>query len=156
MQSSWKPRPVDGVADGQILFDGVCVLCSGWVRFLLERDTAGYFRFTPIQSPYGRALARRLGIDPENPETNVLIVGGRAYFKLDTVTEALQRFPRWRWVRLFTILPRPLRDWCYDRIAKNRYRLFGRTDTCMVPTPETSRRFLFEEPATAPAAADKR
>ena len=70
--------------DGLVLFDGVCVLCSGWVRFLLERDSDAIFRFTPIQSPYGRALAQRLGIDPETPQTNAVIIGGRAYFKADT------------------------------------------------------------------------
>ena len=131
---------------GLVLFDGVCVLCSGWVHFLIARDKEGYFRFTPIQSPYGRTLSGKLGIDPENPETNATIVGGRAYFKLDTVMQGLGRLPRWHWLHALWILPRPLRNWIYDRIARNRFRLFGRTDTCMVPTPELSRRFLLEEP----------
>jgi predicted DCC family thiol-disulfide oxidoreductase YuxK len=156
MQSSWRPRDIDGVPDGLVLFDGVCILCSGWVRFLLARDHDGDFRFTPIQSPYGRQLAERLGIDPETPETNALIAGGRAYFKLDSMIEALQRFPRWRWVRVLAILPRPVRDWCYDRIARNRYRLFGRTERCMVPTPEVSRRFLVDPPGATPARAEQR
>ena len=156
MTSSWTPQDIDGVPDGLVLFDGVCVLCSGWVQFLLKRDTDGYFHFTPIQSPYGRSLAQRLGIDAETPETNALIVGGCAYFKLDTVMAALQRFPRWRWVRALAVLPRPMRNWCYDRIARNRYQLFGRTETCMVPTPEISRRFLFDDPRAVPAGAERR
>jgi predicted DCC family thiol-disulfide oxidoreductase YuxK len=146
---SWRPKEIGGVPDGLVLFDGVCVLCSRWVRFLLERDTAGYFRFTPIQSAYGRTLARRLGIDADVPQSNAVIVGGRAYFKFDSVMSALGRVPRWRWVRTLAIVPRPLRDWCYDRIAQNRYRLFGRTETCMVPTPAIMRRFILDDPAGA-------
>ncbi len=148
MQPSWHPKAVEGIPDGLVLFDGVCVLCSGWVRFLLARDRDGAFRFTPIQSPYGRALSARLGIDPDNPETNVTIAGGRAYFKLDTVMQSLGRCPHWGFVRALAILPRPLRNWIYDRVARNRYRLFGRTESCMVPTPDVSRRFLLEEPKT--------
>lgn len=145
MQKSWEPKTIDGAPDGLVLFDGVCVLCAGWVQFLIERDHAQFFRFTPIQSPYGRALAQRLAIDTEAPETNVVILGGRAYFKADSAIHALTRVPRWRWVRLFSILPRPMRNWLYDRVARNRYRLFGKTETCMVPTPETMRRFVFDE-----------
>jgi predicted DCC family thiol-disulfide oxidoreductase YuxK len=156
MTRSWTPQEIDSVPDGLVLFDGVCVLCSGWVRFLLERDTVGYFCFTPIQSPYGRMLAQRLGIDADTPETNALIEGGTAYFKLDTVMVALKRFPRWRWVRALAVLPRPIRNWCYDRIARNRYRLFGRTERCMVPTPDVSRRFLFDPPGATPARAEQR
>jgi predicted DCC family thiol-disulfide oxidoreductase YuxK len=131
--------------DGLVVFDGVCVFCSGWVQFLLARDKAGLFRFTPIQSSYGRTLALRLGINPEAPETNALIVGGQAYFKSDSAIQALARLPRWGWMRAFSVVPRPLRDWIYDRVAGNRYRLFGRTESCMVPTPEIAGRFVFEE-----------
>lgn len=151
MQQSWKPREISGVPDGLVLFDGVCVLCSGWVRFLLERDSGEYFRFTPIQSAYGRSLARRLGIDTEAPETNAVFIDGCAYFKFDSVMRALGRLPRWRWVRALAILPRPLRDWCYDRVAQNRYRMFGRTESCMVPTPAITRRFLLDDPAAVTA-----
>jgi predicted DCC family thiol-disulfide oxidoreductase YuxK len=144
MRQSWEPKAIDGVPDGLVLFDGVCVLCSGWVRFLIERDRAEVFRFTPIQSPYGRALAQRLGIDAETPETNAVIFGGRAYFKADSAISALTRMPRWGWVRVFSILPRPVRNWLYDRVARNRYQLFGRTESCMVPSPELMRRFVFD------------
>jgi predicted DCC family thiol-disulfide oxidoreductase YuxK len=144
MQPFWKPQVIDGVPDGLVLFDGVCVLCSGWVRFLIERDRDLFFRFTPIQSPYGRALAERLGIDTETPETNAVVNGGRAYFKADSAIEALTHLPRWRWVRIFTILPRPVRNWLYDRVARNRDQLFGKHESCMVPTPELMRRFVFE------------
>jgi predicted DCC family thiol-disulfide oxidoreductase YuxK len=150
MQQSWQPQAIDDVPDGLIVFDGVCVLCSGWVRFLIERDDAQLFRFAPIQSAYGRALAERLAIDPETPQTNAVILGGRAYFKSDSAIQALSRLPRWQWVRAFLILPRPLRDWLYDRVARNRYQLFGKTESCMVPSPELLRRFVFEESSANP------
>ena len=145
----WKPQPIDGVPDGLIVFDGVCVLCSGWVRFVIERDAAVRFRFTPVQSAYGSALAGRLGISVEDPETNAVVFADRAYFKSDAAIVVLSCLPRWRWVRTLKAVPRPIRDWAYDWIALRRYRLFGRHNTCMVPTPELARRFIFDEPAAA-------
>ena len=150
MQQSWEPKTIEGVPEGLVLFDGVCVLCSGWVRFLLERDTVNFFRFTPIQSPYGRALAQQLGIDAETPQTNAVIIGGRAHFKADSAVEALSRLPRWHWVRIFATMPRPVRDWLYDRVARNRYQIFGRTESCMMPTSELMRRFVFEQDGANP------
>jgi predicted DCC family thiol-disulfide oxidoreductase YuxK len=150
MQHSWKPKTISGVPDGLIVFDGVCVLCSGWVQFLIQRDQAEIFRFTPIQSAYGGDLAARLGIDRETPESNAVIFSGTAYFKFDSVMQALGRLPRWRWLRAYAIVPRPLRDWVYDRIARNRYWMFGKTESCMMPTPSVMKRFVFERGAVDP------
>lgn len=127
--------------DGLILFDGVCVLCSGWVQLVIARDTQERFRFVPVQSPYGNALAERFGISCDNPETNAVVFGGRAWFKSDAAITVLSSLPRLGWVRLLGAVPRPLRDWAYDLIARNRYRWFGQTESCMLPTPELMRRF---------------
>jgi predicted DCC family thiol-disulfide oxidoreductase YuxK len=140
----WKPTSAADVDDRTILFDGVCVLCSWSVRFVIERDPTAQFRFVPIQSSYGRELATRFGIDVEIPETNAAIVDGIAYFKSDTALAVLSRLSRWSWVRLFFPFPRIMRDWIYDRVARNRYRLFGRTDACLVPTADVTRRFMFQ------------
>src|SRR5712691_2007573 len=91
--NTWKPQPLDGVADGLILFDGVCVLCSWWVHFVIERDRAAAFRFAPVQGRYGAALAARLGISVANPETNAVVTGGRAYFKSDAAIAVISRLP---------------------------------------------------------------
>ncbi|MGA7886950.1 MAG: DCC1-like thiol-disulfide oxidoreductase family protein, partial [Acidobacteriaceae bacterium] len=107
--SSWRSKDAPGVPNGLILFDGVCVLCSRSVQFVLERDGDRWFRFTPIQSPFGRALAERLGISPEMPETNAVILRGRAYFKADSVIEVLRRLPRRSWARVLSLAPRSLR-----------------------------------------------
>ncbi len=140
--SRWAPRPAPGWPDGLILFDGVCVLCSNFVRMVLERDETNRFRFATVQSPIGQALSRELGIDPTEPETNAVILDGVAYMKSDA---NLVVFPHLRGkarLAVFRHLPRGLRDFLYDRVARNRYRLFGRTETCMLPPPGTEDRFL--------------
>jgi predicted DCC family thiol-disulfide oxidoreductase YuxK len=144
VERRWTPISVDGVPDGLILFDGVCVLCSWWVRFIIVRDRTR-FRFAPIQKPYGERLARRLGIDIAMPETNAVIVGGIAYFKSDSAIQVLRMLPGWRWVGAFAVLPRVFRDWVYDRVARNRYQVFGRTEQCMVPTADVTARFVLDD-----------
>jgi predicted DCC family thiol-disulfide oxidoreductase YuxK len=142
----WSPRLIDGVPDRVILFDGVCVLCSRWARFVIERDAEASFHFVAVQEPYGRALAERLGIDVEFPETNAVILGDRAYFKSDAAIEVLSRLPSWSWARVGRLVPKRLRDAGYDLIARNRYHWFGRTETCLVPTPDLARHFLSQTP----------
>src|SRR5262249_17027409 len=96
--------------DDVILFDGVCVFCSPWVRFLVARDTAARFRFTPIQSAYGTRMAQALGIDPGDPDTNAVAHGGVAYFKSDGALTVLSQLPGWGWVRALFLVPRVVRD----------------------------------------------
>ena len=126
------------------MFDGVCVLCSGFARFILKRDRGFAFRLTTAQSPLGQALFRHYGLDTEDFETNLVLADGRAYAKLDTV--AVVGAAAWRRLaragRCCALLPRPLADWLYDRVARNRYALFGRTERCMIPPPEWRDRFI--------------
>jgi predicted DCC family thiol-disulfide oxidoreductase YuxK len=142
VRKSWQPQIVDGTPDRVVLFDGVCVLCSRWARFVMARDPEAAFRFVALQEPCGRALARRLGIDAVFAETNAVIVGGRASFQSDAAIEVLSRLPHWSWVRVFYAVPRRVRDRLYDIFARNRYRRFGRTESCLLPTPELMRHFL--------------
>lgn len=93
-------------------------------------------------------MARRLGIDPDAPETNVVVLDGTAYFKFDTVLAVLGQLWGERVVRPVRAVPRRARNWGYDRIARNRYALFGRTETCMAPTHEAARRII-EAPRAA-------
>jgi predicted DCC family thiol-disulfide oxidoreductase YuxK len=115
---------------GLILYDGVCVLCSGWMRFVAEHDTDRVFLFTPIQSDYGRKLAIRYGIDPYNPQSNAVLIDGKVNLRSDSAIAALTRLPGYGWVRAFRLVPKPVRDWLYAIIARNRYRWFGRHDAC--------------------------
>jgi predicted DCC family thiol-disulfide oxidoreductase YuxK len=97
--------------------------------------------------PPWQSAGRSLGIDAGNPETNAVILEGRAYFKSDATIRVLASLPGWWWLRpLLLLLPRPLRDRAYDWIARNRYRLFGRRESCLVAAPELARRVVFDEP----------
>ena len=126
-----------------VVFDGVCVLCSGFARFILERDRDFAFRLATAQSPLGLALFRHYGLDTENFETNLVLADGLPYAKLDTVAIVGARLGgAWRALILLRGLPRPLADWLYDRVARNRYALFGRTERCMMPPPQWRDRFI--------------
>lgn len=138
----WSPQPAPDEPDGLILFDGVCVFCSRWVRFVIARDPGRRFRFVAIQSEPGRVLAARFGIDPEAPQTNAVVWGGRIFFKSDAALTVLDQLAATRPLGSLKAVPRLLRDPVYDLIARNRYRIFGRTDVCMVPAPEDRSRFL--------------
>jgi predicted DCC family thiol-disulfide oxidoreductase YuxK len=138
MPISTIPWPDDDV----ILYDGVCVFCSRWIRFIATRDVDRRFRFTAIQSGYGARLAQAFGIDPDDPDTNAVIHGGVAYFKSDGALTVLGQLPGWGWVRLLRRLPKPLRDAVYNLVAHNRYRIFGNYDECFVPDADMRARVI--------------
>jgi predicted DCC family thiol-disulfide oxidoreductase YuxK len=126
-----------------VVFDGVCVLCSGFAKFILKRDPACAFRLTTAQSPIGQALFRHYGLDTETLEPNLVLIDGHPYAKLDTVVAVGKRLGGgWRLLSVLRAIPRPIGDWLYDRVARNRYRLFGRHDRCMMPEPQWRERFI--------------
>jgi predicted DCC family thiol-disulfide oxidoreductase YuxK len=143
---AWHAVDAPEIGQELILFDGDCVLCSGAARFVHRRDGAMRFKFVAIQSEYGRWLAQHFAINPDAPETNVAIVRGRAYFKLDAPIAILEVFPGWRWVGALKLAPRGLRNWVYDRIARNRYAWFGRTEQCWAGDPAFRARILERAP----------
>ncbi|WP_375786006.1 thiol-disulfide oxidoreductase DCC family protein [Bradyrhizobium sp. Pha-3] len=128
--------------DDVILYDGVCIFCSRWVRFVIARDMARRFRFTPIQSDYGTRLAKTFGIDPEDPDTNAVVHGGIAWMKSDAALTVLSYLPGWGWTRALFAVPKPLRDAVYSLIARNRYKIFGKYETCFVPDADMRARVL--------------
>lgn len=128
--------------DDVILFDGVCIFCSRWIRFVAARDQAKRFRFTPIQSDYGSKLARNFGIDPDDPDTNAVVHGGEVYMKSDAALTVLSQLPGWRWARVLFAVPKPLRNAVYSRVAHNRYRIFGKYDACFVPDADLRARVI--------------
>jgi predicted DCC family thiol-disulfide oxidoreductase YuxK len=126
-----------------LVFDGVCNLCSGFVRFVLRRDRAGRFRFAAAQSPLGQALYRHYGLDAREFATNLLIADGRLHARMASFAAVMARLPwPWRALAVAGLLPRPLGDRLYDLVARNRYRWFGRTDQCMVPDAAVRARFI--------------
>ena len=128
--------------DDVILYDGVCIFCSRWVRFVATRDVSQKFRFAAIQSPYGTRLAQAFGINPADPDTNAVIHGGVAWFKSDAALTVLSNLPGWRWVMVLFAVPRPLRNAVYNLVARNRYRIFGKYDECFVPDADMRARVL--------------
>lgn len=133
--------------DGLMLFDGVCHLCDGAVRAVMAIDREGAIRFTPLQTPYGQRLATLFGVDPDAPESLVFLAHGQALTKTAAFGAILRRLPApWRWLAIIDGLPRGLTDRVYDGIARHRYRLFGRREHCVVPTPRQRARFLTEDP----------
>lgn len=126
-----------------ILFDGVCNLCNSSVNFVIDRDTKNQFKFASLQSEFGQEQVQRLGEDPGQLNSIVLIEGDRFYRKSTAALRIARRLSGgWPLLFAFVIIPPFLRDMAYDFIAKNRYRWFGKEDTCRIPTPELSHRFL--------------
>ena len=129
--------------DAIIVFDGVCVLCNGWVRFLLRHDRNGRYRFAAMQSEPGRALLAAYGLDPNDPSSLLLVEGGRAYADTDAIRRVLAGLGgAWRIAQLIVLIPRALRDPLYRHAARNRYRWFGRRDACPLPSADDRERFL--------------
>ncbi|MGX5733073.1 thiol-disulfide oxidoreductase DCC family protein [Bosea thiooxidans] len=128
------------------LYDGVCVFCSGGVNYTLKHERDHAIRFVAIQSREGRDLARQHGIDPDDPESFLFIENGRALAESDGVLALIQHLsgPA-RLLKAGRILPKALRDWLYDRVARNRYRIFGKKTACYMPNAAQRHRFRLPE-----------
>lgn len=125
-----------------VLYDGVCNFCNGAVNFIIDRDPHAYFRFASLQSDIGQRLCAEHGIATD-VSTIALIEDGRGFVR----TNAALRIARhlsgaWPALCALVVIPRPLRDWAYSWFAARRYRWFGKSDTCRVPSPEVRARFL--------------
>jgi predicted DCC family thiol-disulfide oxidoreductase YuxK len=125
-----------------ILFDGLCRLCNGSVNFLIDHDPAAHFRFAPLQSRLGRDLLSRFDLDAGLGSV-VLVENGRAYQRSDAALRLARGLGGlWGLLSWAVVIPRPVRDAIYDLIARNRYRWFGKSQTCRMPTPGLTNRFL--------------
>lgn len=128
-----------------VLFDGVCKLCNGWAQFLIRHDPEQRFRLCSVQSLEGQTILRWFGLPTEYFDTMAYVEGTELFVRSTAVLRILAQLPApWRLLAWLRLIPRPLRDWCYDRIALNRYRLFGRYDSCLLPSADHARRFLHE------------
>jgi len=143
---SYRNDPgVPAFSDGKpiIIFDGYCALCTGWAEFVLRHDTSDHFRLLPAQSELGASLYIHYGLDPQDYETNILVEDGIAWFKSESsIRMAMALGWPWRAAVALRILPTRFRDWLYDRVARNRLRLFGKRKSCYLPKVEDADRFL--------------
>ncbi len=125
-----------------IVFDGECVLCSGFFRFMLKRDKARRFEFATAQSPLGQRMYEEMNLPVTGFETNLVIVDGKVFQRLDAFAAAMRALPgAWPFLSLVRFLPRVVKDPLYFSIARNRYALFGRYDSCMMPDAALLGRF---------------
>lgn len=146
MDSNDEPGASAGTtaADGPVIvFDGVCVLCNGWVRFLLRHDRLARYRFAAMQSVRGRVLLAAHGLDPDDPASFLLVDGQGAWTDTAAIARVLAGLGGpWRLARMLDRVPRRLADAAYRTLARNRYRWFGRHAHCVLPTPAQRARFL--------------
>ncbi|MGV3464337.1 MAG: thiol-disulfide oxidoreductase DCC family protein [Heyndrickxia sp.] len=125
-----------------ILFDGVCNFCSQSVQFIIKRDPSHVFHFASLQSDVGRKLLNEYGLE-ENIQSVVYISDEKAYEKSDAALQICRKLNGlWKVLSIFYFVPRPIRNVIYDYIAKNRYKWFGKMESCMVPSSEIKSRFL--------------
>ena len=126
-----------------VIFDGHCVLCSGFANFIIRNDPRKALRLLPAQSELAEALYSHYALKPDDYETNLFIENGHVRVKSDG-SLAMMTYLGWPWKGLNAtrLFPRPIRDWGYSIIARNRLNWFGRRDLCYLPRPEDTDRFL--------------
>ncbi|MDZ4711227.1 MAG: thiol-disulfide oxidoreductase DCC family protein [bacterium] len=126
-----------------ILFDGVCNLCNSSVNYIIDHDKHDKFRFASLQSEAGQKLLKKFGLDPDDLFSIILIDGNKYYSESSAIIHISKEFGGvWKTLSIFKIVPPPLRNFFYRIIAKNRYKWFGKKDSCRVPTHELKEKFL--------------
>jgi len=126
-----------------VLFDGVCNLCNGAVQFIIKRDRRSRFKFSSLQSDYSQKLMRKFGLNNNTLHSIILIRDDKLYQRSNAALEIARYLDGvWPAFYIFKIIPVFLRDPVYNLISRNRYRLFGKRDSCMIPLPELKDRFI--------------
>lgn len=127
-----------------ILFDGVCNLCDASVQYIIKHDKKDVFRFVALQSDLGEKITKHIGIDCSKTDSIVLYEPKIAYYtKFEAALKIANELGGWvSLLRFFSIFPKAIQNWGYDFVAKNRYKWYGKKESCMIPTPEISAKFL--------------
>jgi predicted DCC family thiol-disulfide oxidoreductase YuxK len=126
-----------------VLFDGVCNLCNSGVQFIIKKDKRNLFKFAALQSDFGKELLEKYQINTKSLDTFVYVNKDKAYIKSTAALKIAKALKRgWQIFYIFIIIPAFIRNFIYDFIAKNRYRWFGKKESCMIPTPELKTKFL--------------
>ncbi|MBY0477516.1 MAG: thiol-disulfide oxidoreductase DCC family protein [Chitinophagaceae bacterium] len=126
-----------------VLFDGVCNLCNSSVQFIIKRDRKHLFRFGSLQGAYGQQVLKQFGLHPSDFNSFILLEDGKLYSKSSGALRMLKHLGGgWKLFYVFILVPAFIRDAVYNFIATNRYKWFGKTESCMLPTAEQRARFL--------------
>ena len=138
-----SPGSIDTSGKIVILFDGVCNLCNGAVQFIIKKDKTSKFLFASLQSDFGQSHLQKFGLDPSKLHSIIALDNGKFYERSDAALKIASGLAQpWPMLGVFRIIPRFFRDWIYDLISKNRYKMFGKRESCMIPTPELKGRFV--------------
>ena len=125
-----------------IFFDGVCNLCNSSVQFVIKKDKENKFRFASLQSEAGQEILHQFNLSQNDFNSFILFEDGKLYTRSTAALRVLSQLKGWKWSRVFNWVPRFLRDGVYNVIARNRYKWFGKRDSCMLPTENLVSRFL--------------
>jgi predicted DCC family thiol-disulfide oxidoreductase YuxK len=125
-----------------IVFDGVCNLCTGSVLFILKRDKEKKFLFASLQSKYGQDLLKQFGLPINTFNSFILYQDEKIYTRSTAALKMFQQLDGWKWIKVFEIVPKFIRDAVYNLVANNRYKWFGKKEECWIPTRELKARFL--------------
>ncbi len=126
-----------------LLFDGICNLCNSTVQFVIKRDTTAKFKFAALQSEYGQLMLKNFRLPDTFIDSFIYIKGDRCFIKSSAILHMLKDIGgAWQLLYIFIIVPRIIRDFCYDVIARSRYKIWGKRESCMIPTPDLKSRFL--------------
>lgn len=129
-----------------VLFDGVCNFCNSSVNFIIRRDKEGYFKFAPLQSDVAGELLADKDVDREETDSIILIEEGEVFlYSTAALMIARKLDGNWPLFYAFIYIPAPIRDFFYKQFAKRRYKMFGKKDQCMIPTPAMRARFLNDQ-----------
>lgn len=138
-----SPAPLLNGDTCAVLFDGTCKLCNGWARFVIQHDSSHRIRLATVQSNEGQELLAWAGLPQNEFNTIVLISDNQIFIRSDAMLKILAKLGApWSWLNIMRFCPRTMRDWVYDRIALNRYRLFGQYDASRAPDADHAERFL--------------
>lgn len=126
-----------------LLFDGVCNLCNGLVQFAIRRDPKAKLKFAALQSASGQELLKKFGLPIKDFDSFVFISGDKYFLKSSAILHVMKELGGgWKLFYAFIIIPKPLREFIYNMVARTRYKILGKRETCMIPTENISQRFL--------------
>ena len=125
-----------------ILFDGVCNFCNSSINFIIDHDPEKHFKFAPLQSDLGQSILKQFNKNTDDFDSVILLKNNQLFQKSDAAIEIAKNLSgAWKYLAVFGVLPTFFLNFFYDIIAKNRYKIFGKTETCRMPTPELRERF---------------
>ena len=132
----------DVISDKIVLFDGVCNFCNSSVQFIIRHDKSNALKFASLQSNTGQELIAKYNI-PKDVDSVIFIENGNAFIKSEAALRIADNFGGvWKMMRILKVIPAFIRNLFYDIIARNRYKWFGKKETCMIPSPEIRNRFM--------------